>query len=180
MGFPVILQVVGYQNSGKTTVITEILKILSLQGIKTGVLKHHGHDEKLPLHDSGKDSERHRNAGAFITGISSSCTTAFSMDDGLPLEKGIEIYKVLNMDCILIEGYKKIQYPRIVLCRNENDESLIAASNQIIAIISERDVSKNADCPCFLWEDEDKWLAFIIKYILGQAGRERLSNNETF
>jgi molybdopterin-guanine dinucleotide biosynthesis protein B len=42
-----ILQVVGYQNSGKTTLITKLIKMLKEMSYRVGTLKHHGHDGVL-------------------------------------------------------------------------------------------------------------------------------------
>jgi molybdopterin-guanine dinucleotide biosynthesis adapter protein len=173
MGFPVILQVVGYQNSGKTTVITKLLKKLSQQGIKSGVLKHHGHMDKLAINDKGKDTESHRNAGAFITGISSSGGTIFSLEHELPPEKGIEIYKVLNMECVLIEGYKKIQYPRVILCRNKDDKDIIENSKKPIAVICDESLTNNCSVPLFLWNEEDQWVDFLMEYLASRVDEER-------
>ncbi|WP_130295910.1 molybdopterin-guanine dinucleotide biosynthesis protein B [Fictibacillus sp. BK138] len=173
MGFPVILQVAGYQNSGKTTVITKLLKQLSQQRIKTAVIKHHGHDNTLDFQDAGKDTESHRNSGAFIAGISSSGGTIFSMNHELPLEKAIEIYKVLDIECVLIEGYKKIQYPRVLLCRNQNDSDLIINSSKLVAIISKEQLTSQDKVPQFIRTEEDKWVKFLMDYITSRVIEER-------
>lgn len=172
MGFPVILQVAGYQNSGKTTVITKLLKQLAQQRITTAVIKHHGHDDTLDIQDSGKDTESHRNAGAFITGISSSGGAIFSMNHELPLEKAIDIYKVLDVQCVLIEGYKKVQYPRVLLCRNQNDSDLIIKSSETIALISEVQLASNSSFPHFLRTEEDKWVKYLVEYIISRVKEE--------
>jgi molybdopterin-guanine dinucleotide biosynthesis adapter protein len=173
MGFPVILQIAGYQNSGKTTVITKLLKQMSQQKIKTAVIKHHGHEASLDMQDSGKDTERHRNAGAFITGISSSGGTVFSMNHEMPLEKAIEIYKVMDIECVLIEGYKKIQYPRVLLCRNQYDNDLITKSSEPVAVISKEKLTNLNSVPQFLRTEEDKWVKFLMEYITSRIIEER-------
>ncbi|MFE1244767.1 molybdopterin-guanine dinucleotide biosynthesis protein B [Fictibacillus sp. NPDC058756] len=173
MGFPVILQVAGFQNSGKTTVITKLLKQLSQQSIKTAVIKHHGHEDALDFKDSGKDTESHRNAGSFITGISSSGGTVFSMNHEMPLEKAIEIYKLLDIECVLIEGYKKIQFPRVLLCRNQNDSDLIIKSSEPVAVISEKQLKSVSSLPYFLRSEESKWLKFLMDYITSRVNEER-------
>jgi molybdopterin-guanine dinucleotide biosynthesis adapter protein len=173
MGFPIVLQVVGYQNSGKTIVITKLLEQLSKRGVKTGVLKHHGHNEKPALNDSGKDTESHRNAGAFITGISSSAGSVLSTEHELSLEKGIELYKILGIECILIEGYKMIQYPRVVLCRDKNDKKLIENSKDTIAVISIEHISPIQNTPNFLRDEEDQWVDYLMDYLSRRADEER-------
>ncbi|HJV30673.1 MAG TPA: molybdopterin-guanine dinucleotide biosynthesis protein MobB, partial [Bacillales bacterium] len=63
---PMIFQVVGYQNSGKTTFITKILKQLKIEGDSVGVIKHHGHGGKPDVYEQ-KDSARHIENGAIAT-----------------------------------------------------------------------------------------------------------------
>ena len=64
-----ILQVVGYQNSGKTTFVTEYIREAARYKLKVGTIKHHGHDGALTQNDNGKDTQKHREAGAQVTFI---------------------------------------------------------------------------------------------------------------
>jgi molybdopterin-guanine dinucleotide biosynthesis adapter protein len=181
MGFSVIFQVIGYQNSGKTTVITKLTEKLTSMGIRTGVIKHHGHDSYLEFRDEGKDTERHRTAGALITSVSSTNRSILTLDEALPLEKAIDIYKGLDIECILIEGYKKIQHSRIVLCRNEEDARLLVnASQNPIAIISDSNLKDEYECPFFFWNDENSWLPYIADFAANQVIKGRNAKNETF
>ena len=54
---------VGRQNSGKTTLLEKVIAELAAQGLSIGTLKHHGHS-KFQIDIPGKDSYRHRAAGA--------------------------------------------------------------------------------------------------------------------
>jgi molybdopterin-guanine dinucleotide biosynthesis protein B len=178
LGFPVILQIVGYQNSGKTTVITNLLENIVKKEIRTGVIKHHGHNDDLSFHDSGKDTERHRNAGAIVTTITSANHTFLSSNEMIPLKKAIEIYKILDVECLLIEGYKQIQYPRVVLCKNIEDVTLINDSTNIIAVISEEAILKNDSIPFYLWKEEQTWLSFLLEYITTEVAERKRCGNE--
>ncbi|MDR7071993.1 molybdopterin-guanine dinucleotide biosynthesis protein B [Fictibacillus barbaricus] len=178
MGFPVILQIIGYQNSGKTTVINTLLESLTKMGIRSGVIKHHGHEASLPFNDSGKDTERHRNAGAIVTTVSSAGNTILSMGSALSLEKTIELYKLLDTDCILIEGYKEIQYPRVILCRNKEDEFLIEHAVNPVAIISEENVREKYHLPSFLYQDQNKWMNFLVDHIEKGISKGKRGNYE--
>jgi molybdopterin-guanine dinucleotide biosynthesis adapter protein len=180
MGFPVILQVIGFQNSGKTTVITKLLERLSAEGIKTGVLKHHGHGNALEVHDNEKDTGQHRSAGACVTGVTSSVNSIFAFNEAVPLEKGIEMFKVIDVECILIEGYKKIQHPRVVLCRDEKDMTLLESSKDPIAIISHSKITGYREGPVHLLEDDKTWLPILMEFVTNQVDRGRTVGNETF
>jgi molybdopterin-guanine dinucleotide biosynthesis protein B len=177
MGFPIILQVVGFQNSGKTTVITKLLQRLTQHNVKTGVLKHHGHENTIDFNDKGKDTESHRNAGAYITGVTAEKATILSMEHELTIEQSIQIYKILNMECLLIEGYKNVQYPRVVLIQESaSDLELINSSAEPICFISEQEISVKSNAPFFLRKDEETWLDFLTSNIMCRLNEERRDN----
>ena len=60
---PVIFQVSGYQNSGKTTLVNKIISGLKGKGLSVVTIKHHGHGGK-PETPEGKDSSNHIESGA--------------------------------------------------------------------------------------------------------------------
>ncbi|MGM0803135.1 MAG: molybdopterin-guanine dinucleotide biosynthesis protein B [Bacillota bacterium] len=180
MGSSIILQVVGYQNSGKTTLISKLLKELGKRHFQTGVIKHHGHENCVDFNDSGKDTEQHRNAGANITCVTSSNNSILTMNSELPLNKAIALYETLEMDCILIEGYKHIPYPRVVLLRNEKEDmDLLLNSHEVIAAIHSNKpkgtILKESNSPHFMRDDEELWLNCLITYIT-QEHRRRVDH----
>ena len=59
----------GYSNSGKTTLIEQIIPLLRQQGLRVSVVKHAHH--RFDIDHPGKDSHRHREAGAFEVVIAS-------------------------------------------------------------------------------------------------------------
>ena len=63
----VIIQVVGYKNSGKTTLVSELVRTLTSEGYRVGTLKHDAHDFEPDI--PGKDTWQHRKAGAQVTAI---------------------------------------------------------------------------------------------------------------
>ncbi|WP_171005471.1 molybdopterin-guanine dinucleotide biosynthesis protein B [Bacillus sp. E(2018)] len=177
MGSPIILQVIGYQNSGKTTLIKKLLKELGKQHLRVGVIKHHGHGDTLDLNDSGKDTEQHRSAGACITCVTSSKNSILTMNSELPLNKAIALYETLEMDCILIEGYKHIPFPRVVLLRNEKEDmDLLLNSHDVIVTIHSNKpktaILQESNSPHLMREDEEGWLNCLINYITHEHRKE--------
>lgn len=63
-----ILQIVGYQNSGKTTLMEQLIKQATMEGLRVGAIKHHGHGG-VPMIETSKDSSRHELAGAVVTAV---------------------------------------------------------------------------------------------------------------
>ena len=65
---PFIFQIVGYQNSGKTTFVNRLLSHFKNRGIKTVTIKHHGHGGK-PTIVKEKDSSSHIVSGATASSV---------------------------------------------------------------------------------------------------------------
>jgi molybdopterin-guanine dinucleotide biosynthesis protein B len=157
---PVIFQVVGYQNSGKTTITTKLIKTLAGKGLKTVTIKHHGHGGR-PASVAQKDTEKHLHAGAVasvVEGEGSLLLKAVNFETSL--EDQIELMKFFQPDVILIEGFKLKSFPKLLLIRNESDLTLINTVSNIIAIIYwEEDMLKQItspiNVPCFHVDDEN-------------------------
>lgn len=133
-----VIQVVGYQNSGKTLFAEKFIGKATAQGLKVGVIKHHGHG-KPDVYDQKKDSGRHRNAGAVVTGVSGGGLVSIQATQGREweLEKLVQLYHSFDLDLILVEGFKEESYPKIVLLRDKDDVYLLNKKNIIASITKE-------------------------------------------
>ncbi|MFC5652745.1 molybdopterin-guanine dinucleotide biosynthesis protein B [Paenibacillus solisilvae] len=129
---PVILQIVGYKNSGKTTLITELIRHLKQANITIGTVKHDAHQFQMDY--PGTDTWKHQEAGADVTAISSSTRSAILRSSPQPLSALIEQMKEVTI--VLVEGFKQEPYPKLVLLRTSEDfELLHTVSNPIAAIL---------------------------------------------
>ncbi len=137
---PFIFQIAGYQNSGKTTLITKIIKLLSLENWQVGTLKHHGHGGMLES-PSEKDSSRHIGAGAIASLVEGNGSMILQVEkQNLSLEEQIKLLGIFNLDFILIEGHKKAEFPKAVLLRDIRDIELLEELTNVVAF--------------FYWDDE--------------------------
>ncbi|ERI09827.1 molybdopterin-guanine dinucleotide biosynthesis protein B [Aneurinibacillus aneurinilyticus] len=127
---PPVLQVVGYSNSGKTTLITKLLVYLSAQGYRIGTIKHDAHD--FEVDKPGKDTWRHREAGASLVSITSAQKTAIMIQEYRTIEELLPLYK--DMDIVLIEGYKFADYPKIVVLRHSEHVELMENVTSVLAV----------------------------------------------
>ncbi|UTG84232.1 molybdopterin-guanine dinucleotide biosynthesis protein B [Bacillus paranthracis] len=139
---PSILQIVGYQNSGKTTLVEKIVHALVERKIKVATIKHHGHGGFPEV--AQKDSERHRKAGAVVSSVEGAGLLSLSsLREEWSLQEIIRLYEFFEVDIILIEGYKKESYPKVVLLRSEEDVELLHKVENIVAVITWYDAPAN-------------------------------------
>ncbi|PGB01329.1 molybdopterin-guanine dinucleotide biosynthesis protein B [Bacillus toyonensis] len=132
---PSILQIVGYQNSGKTTLVEKVVHALAESEMKVATIKHHGHGGFPEV--AQKDSERHRKAGAVVSSVEGAGLLSLSsLRKEWSLQEIIRLYEFFEVDTILIEGYKKEKYPKVVLLRSAEDIELVHKVENVIAIIT--------------------------------------------
>lgn len=157
-----ILQIVGYQNSGKTTLVEKIVQAGSSQGLRVATIKHHGHDKKIERVTSKKDSVRHLDAGASLTTVSAGGVIQLeaSKSEGWTLDELIQLYSFFGYDLLLIEGYKFATYPKIVLIREKKDIELLSTLQNIVAVITW--IPVDTSLPVFSIEDEETYIKWIF------------------
>ncbi|ARJ24300.1 molybdopterin-guanine dinucleotide biosynthesis protein B [Bacillus mycoides] len=137
-----ILQIVGYQNSGKTTLVEKLVHALTEREMKVATIKHHGHGGFPEV--AQKDSERHRKAGAVVSSVEGAGLLSLSsLRDEWSLQEIIRLYEFFEVDKILIEGYKAENYPKVVLLRSAEDAELLHKVENIVAVITWYDASSN-------------------------------------
>lgn len=117
-----ILSFVGRSNSGKTTLIERVIPLLVRAGYKVATVKHAGHG--FDLDTEGKDSWRHKQAGASSVVIISKSSLAMFADvsDHMNVEDVREHYLDASYDLILAEGWRSEGYPKIVVVRDQIGE----------------------------------------------------------
>ncbi|CEA13823.1 molybdopterin-guanine dinucleotide biosynthesis protein B [Methanobacterium formicicum] len=112
-----ILAVVGTKNTGKTTLVTMLVQELVKRGHQVGTIKHTHHDFDL----EGKDTWKHREAGARMV-VGSGESTFFLINEAIELDKILKSIKNLeDLDYVIIEGFKHVDYPKISTTGDEDD-----------------------------------------------------------
>ena len=128
---PVPFVISGVKNSGKTTMVTRLLPILTAKGLKVATVKHDGHDFDADV--PGTDSYRHFHAGAYGTAIYSG--TKFSVvkrQEGLTEDDMASFFP--EADLLLYEGFKWTSYPKIELVRAGNSREPVCDPATLKAI----------------------------------------------
>lgn len=131
------IHIVGRRNHGKTTLIADLLGEFCRRGIRVGSIKHSAHRHELDV--PGKDSHRHREAGANPAGIISGNLTAVFV----PRSPGDDCYARLDpmfADCelVLVEGNIEAIGTKIEVWRAVLGTACLAADHcDIRAIVSD-------------------------------------------
>ncbi|WP_068785661.1 molybdopterin-guanine dinucleotide biosynthesis protein B [Paenibacillus phocaensis] len=126
-----VIQIVGYKNSGKTTLITRLIELFHGMNLRVAVIKHDLHGFEADRERT--DSYRYRQAGAAGTAITSPWRTAIFEERETPLADLIS--RFADYDLILVEGFKQESYPKMVMLRSAEDEPLIRDLKQVCAVI---------------------------------------------
>jgi molybdopterin-guanine dinucleotide biosynthesis protein MobB len=166
---------VGKQNSGKTTLLVQVIAELAGRGMNIGTIKHHSHSG-FEFDIEGKDSWRHRQAGSVYSVVAApdqmACVRQLSED--LPVERIIaemSEQSVPLLDLILVEGYRHSSLPTIELFRAANptdqERDLGGEGNEIIAVVTDQprivQQAEAAAIPTFTFEDITALATFILK-----------------
>ena len=159
-----IISVVGRSNAGKTTLIERLIAELLRRGYRVGTIKHNRHG--FEIDHEGKDSWRHRKAGAAVTVIASPAQIAVVED--AERDYGIaelaERY-IRGVDLVISEGFKKNNLPKIEVWRaSEHQEFLCEAKDNLIAIASDQPAERGV--PRFTLDDIPGITDLIEKRIL--------------
>lgn len=165
-----VLQIVGFKNSGKTTLIENLVRHLkAASGLRIGVIKHH--KGAFPYDTEGKDTWKYRQAGAAAAVIQSPGLLALSMDQQQEktLAELIGVFRVLgNFELILVEGYKWEAYPKVVLIRSREDYEELSVSESVGLYVFERQIDyddymnqANSGIPGLLRSDETGLLDWV-------------------
>lgn len=163
---PQIISIIGNSGSGKTTLIEKLIKDLKKRGHRIGTIKHASHG--FDIDKKGKDSRRHKEAGADTVIVASPRRIAMVKDDYRESLDHLEKY-FDDVDIILTEGYKKENRPKIEVFRAANrKEPLCRDNNHVIAFVTDMDMDMDmdSDIPVFGLEDIEKLADLIEKKYL--------------
>ncbi len=129
----------GWSGSGKTTLVEQVVAHLSARGVRVSLVKHAHH--AFDVDHPGKDSFRHREAGASEVLITS--TTRYALmrelrgDTELSFEQSIALLS--PCDLVLIEGFKRAPIPKMEIWRAEVGKPLLFPTDRDIVAIATDD-----------------------------------------
>jgi len=167
MAVPIVC-FVGRSNSGKTTFIERVIPELVRVGYKVATVKHAGHG--FDLDTEGKDSWRHKQAGASSVVVLSKGSMAMFADvsDQMKVEDVRDRFLDGSYDLILAEGWKNEGYPKIVIVREQVGEISISPDG-LLAVVSDKPVDLKV--PVFGLDDVPAVASLIMKHFPLQRSR---------
>jgi molybdopterin-guanine dinucleotide biosynthesis protein B len=115
---PPIVIIAGRSGSGKTTLLERLIPELKKKGLRVGSIKHHKEGD-FDIDHPGKDSWRHKKAGAEKTVISSPTRIGLVMDADHDHRPDELIHFFHEMDIVLVEGHKEEALPKVEIFRPE-------------------------------------------------------------
>ncbi len=135
------IHIIGGKNHGKTTLVVELVTELTRRGLRVGTIKHTHHHHELDL--PGKDSHRHREAGAAVVGILTHGLNAVFWKPDRPAPIGDARYDQFaaafsHCDLVVVEGDTQTMAPQIEVWRAACGTIPLAASiSNVRAIITD-------------------------------------------
>ena len=159
-----VFGIAGYSGSGKTTLLEKLIPQFTARGLKVSVIKHahHGFDIDRP----GKDSYRHREAGA--TEVLLSCNDRWALmherrDEGeISLDELIS--RLAPCDLVLIEGFKQEPVPKLEVYRPENGKPpLFPERSDIVALATDDGIETTL--PKLPLNDVGAMADFVMNYL---------------
>ena len=152
-----VFGVVGWKNSGKTTLTERLVSEFTARGLTMSMVKHTHHN--VDVDRSGTDSYRHRRAGAQEVMLAGG--SRFALMHEYRSQPEFELDELLNR----MAGFKKTPIPKLEVRRAKRQTSVLAEEDSsIVAVASDYEIS-GLDIPVFNLNDILSIADFIWKYV---------------
>lgn len=149
-----ILQVVGFKNSGKTTLISRWIRLLKEQGKTIAVIKHHGHASPLERPAEHTDGVQYIDNGAQFSVVAGGGGAQLLLDEEPEFMQLMAYVKINEPDVLLIEGFKNEHQRKVVLLREKEDWDELQQLTNIEKVFPHRE---KEGFPYLTDEEIDKW-----------------------
>ncbi|GMA62159.1 molybdopterin-guanine dinucleotide biosynthesis protein B [Alicyclobacillus fastidiosus] len=175
---PIVMSVIGLQNSGKTRLVLALVQFLQEKGLTVAVLKHDGHADERMSNDwqkSGSDTELCRQAGARMTMVVGGGQSLIHIADDDEASQAEQLCQRITMlaeiqgkplDVILVEGYKRSKLPKVAVIRTQEHLQWIKEHQftNLKGVYAASDLRELADEPWRVYYDED--IEYLVKDFL--------------
>lgn len=160
-----VIGVAGFKNAGKTTLVEKLVAALSARGYRVSTVKHAHHS--FDIDHEGRDSFRHRKAGATEVAVVSSARWAIIhelRDEEEPPLKEI-LGKLATCDLVIVEGYKRDTHDKIEVRNLGLDHPKLAGDDPTVVAIAANGMVENAPVPVFDRDNVSALADFIARHM---------------
>lgn len=127
--------VIGWKNSGKTSLMERLVAEITGRGFSVSTVKHVHHS--VDLDQPGKDSFRHRAAGAREVVLASADRFALMVEHrGPEPELPAVLARLAPVDLVLVEGYKRDAHRKVEVWRAETGQALIQPQDPLVRAVA--------------------------------------------
>jgi len=152
----------GWSGSGKTTLIEKLIPRFTKRGVRVALIKHAHHS--FDVDHPGKDSYRHRHAGASEVLVTSSRRWVLMHElrggQEPPFEE--QVKHLSPCDLLIVEGFKHAPIPKLEVWRAVTGEALLHPQDpHIVAVAS--DAKVETKLPLFDLDDDAGIADFIVR-----------------
>ena len=159
-----VFGIVGWKNSGKTGLLERLVDDITNRGFSVSTMKHAHHN--FDVDQKGKDSFRHRKAGAHQVFLSSDARWVLMTElrESLKLTMEEQLGKMDPVDLVLIEGFKTNDHLKIETYRSVTGQKLIAPSDKNIIAVATNDKIDTV-VPTLNLDDTKTIADFVLKTV---------------
>jgi molybdopterin-guanine dinucleotide biosynthesis protein B len=127
----------GYSGSGKTTLVERLIPALKMRGLRVSVVKHAHHN--FDIDQPGKDTHRHREAGAFEVIVASTKRLALMREFEHPAQ--LTVHQLLaevwdGVDWVLVEGFKQSNLLKVEVWRADSNQPVRYPDDDFVVAIA--------------------------------------------
>ena len=157
-----VIGVAGFKNSGKTTLVEKLVHELTTQGFSVSTVKHAHHS--FDIDHEGRDSFRHRKAGASEVAVISRDRTAIihELKGAEPPSLEDVLARLQPCDLVIVEGYKRDTHDKIEVRNLALSHPELAGEDPTVVAIAANGEVTGATVPVFDRDDVTALAEFII------------------
>ena len=154
----------GWSGSGKTTLVEKLIPRFVQRGLRVSLIKHAHHN--FDVDTPGKDSHRHRQAGASEILVTSSRRWVLMHELRGTQEPSFDepLKRISPCDLLLVEGFKFAPIPKLEVWRKETGEALLHPNDPHIVALA-TDAKVETRLPVLDLNDDAAIARFILKHL---------------
>jgi molybdopterin-guanine dinucleotide biosynthesis adapter protein len=156
--------IIGWKNAGKTSLMERLVAEITARGFSVSTVKHVHH--AVDLDQPGKDSYRHRAAGAREVVLASADRFALMVEHrGAEPDLGAVLARLTPVDLVLVEGYKRDTHAKIEVYRSDTGHDLIQPGDPTVRAVASDSALGEMPVPLLDLNDTGAVADFVLREV---------------